>query len=141
MECLTVLVYNSIVVWSALIGPLGPIAAGIYATMGTFRVTFCLLAAAETMVVRILVLRVWKRHPPINEYFFASFAAMMNTTLSVFYALTAYMTNGQLRQQWILMGKNPDDIPDDLLRFRITGFLVLANVALSLAFGLDYLFK
>lgn len=133
MECWAMPIHSSIVVGSVLIGPLGPISAGIFATLGAFRVIFVLLSFIESVIVRFLILRVWKRHPPINEDFFALFALVFNYTLSAFFALFVYMSNGQLNQQWILMGKNPDEIPEDIVRFRITGFLILVAVTLIIA--------
>lgn len=133
MECFVMPIYNCVGLGSALTGPSGPISAGIFAVLGNFRINFWMFSVSESVIVRFLVIKVWKRPPPLDEDFFAFFAQVFNYTLCAFYALIMYMTNDQLSQQWLLMGKNPDEIPSDLLRFRITGFLILVTSALMVA--------
>lgn len=125
--------HNSIAIWSVVIGPISPMLAGLYAFLGFLRVTIFMLTLNEAVVVRFLILRFWRRHPPINEDFFGIFALLANVMLSALFALIMYMTNGLLRQQWILMGNNLDEMPDDLVRFRLIGFLIFVTVVIHLA--------
>ena len=84
---------NSLLVLVQFIGPLNQHLALAYAFLNNVKTNVALLCILEIMGTSVLVRKIWKSVPPINEDYFAQFLFLLNILLGSFFGLVMTMGN------------------------------------------------
>lgn len=126
------MISNSILVMVQLIGPINQHLALGYAFLFNARSNVILLCILEIMGTNVLVNKIWKSVPPINEDFFGAFFFRLNILLGSFFGLVMIMANKRPIEE-VKFLTDSDITPADF-NFELTFSLFFAAAA-----GFSYL--
>ena len=118
---------QTIQAWTVVIGPIiEPVGYFWYISrqFGTF---FSLLVAVEASFFRLLIDRLWKRAPPINDEFFNRFLTLFNSVIALLIPLVNILCHDSIKGLYHILGQEVPDLPDGRKPLKIN--LVLKVIA------------
>ena len=103
---------NSVLLWTELVGPPGQLMILAYAYLNNVKNNILLFCLLEIIGIKMMIKKIWKSIPPINEDFFACFLWQVNIVLGGFFGMVMVMVNNRLfRDTEMIAHLSTDPIP------------------------------